>query len=160
MPDIEKYPFDRLSKTEGSFRERRRYLAFAHIQEGKSFSDVALIVRVRLRTLMEWVKNFRENGLDGLKDQPGRGCKPYLAAEQHDAFKNAVLELQKNRQEGRIKGRDVLELMKSKFGIEPSLRSVYDTLKRANLVWITGQSRHPDTNLEAQEAFKKSSKKL
>jgi transposase len=159
LPDIEKYPFDKLSKTEGSSRERRRYLAFAHIQEGKSFSEVALIVRVQLRTLMAWVQKFREKGLDGLKEQPGRGCKPHLAAEQQEAFKNAVLELQKNRQGGRIKGGDVLALMKTKFGIEPSLRSVYDTLKRADLVWITGRSQHPDADLEAQETFKKTSKK-
>ncbi len=62
---IEKYCFDKLSKTEGNARERRRYLAFAHIQDGKSFTDAAAMVRVELRTLMNWVNNFRKMALKG-----------------------------------------------------------------------------------------------
>jgi transposase len=49
--------------------------------------------------------------------------------------------------------------MQTKYGIDPSLRTVYDTLKRADLVWITGRSIHPKADLEAQEAFKKTSEK-
>jgi transposase len=50
-----------------------------------------------------------------------------------------------------------LELMKTKYGVDPSLRAVYDRLKRARLVWITGRSIHPKADLEAQETFKKTS---
>lgn len=77
--------------------------------------------------------------------------------EHLTAFRQAVLELQKGRKGGRIRGTDVLELMKTKYGIDPSLRTVYDTLKRADLVWITGRSIHPKADLEAQETFKKTS---
>ena len=154
---IEQYDFDKLAKTEGNARERRRYVAFAHMREGKTFTDAALAVRVKLRTLMNWVKQFRTEGLEGLKDQPGRGAKPFLSVEQRSAFRQAVLELQENRKGGRIRGSDILELMKTKFGVEPSLRTVYDTLKQAELVWITGRSIHPKADLEAQEAFKKTS---
>jgi len=154
---IEQYDFDRLAKTEGNARERRRYVAFAHMREGKTFTDTALAVRVKLRTLMNWVKQFRAKGLEGLKDQPGRGAKPFLSVEEHSAFRQAVLGLQENRKGGRIRGSDILELMKTRYGIEPSVRTVYDTLKRAELVWITGRSIHPKADLEAQEAFKKTS---
>lgn len=156
---IDQYDFDKLSKTEGKARERRRYLAFAHIKEGKSFTKVAAMIRVKLRTLMNWVANFKKHGITGLKEKPGRGAKPHLPPDAHEAFRIAVLELQANRKGGRIRGRDILELMKSKFGIEPSRSSIYDTLKRAELVWITGRSRHPDGDEIAQEAFKKTLKK-
>jgi transposase len=43
---------------------------------------------------MNWVKRFREEGLDGLKDQPGRGSKPYLPEKERIAFKQAVLWFQ------------------------------------------------------------------
>lgn len=62
LKNIEQYDFDRLSKTTGCFRERRRYLAFAHIQAGETFIDTAKMVRVNLRTLMNWVKNFVKVG--------------------------------------------------------------------------------------------------
>lgn len=156
---IEEYNFDKLSKTEGSPRERRRYLAFAHIREGKNFTETAAAVRVKLRSLMKWIERFKLEGIEGLKDKPGRGAKPFLPPEHRVAFKHAVLELQEKRSGGRIRGKDVLTLMQEKYGVNPSLSTVYDTLKRADLVWITGRSIHPKADKEAQEAFKKTSKK-
>ena len=154
---IQQYDFDKLAKTEGNARERRRFLAFAHIREGKTFTETAIAIRVKLRTLMNWIKQFKNEGIGGLKDKAGRGAKPFLPEEHLLAFRQAVLELQKNRVGGRIRGSDVLELMRTKYGIDPSLRTVYDTLKRAELVWITGRSIHPKADLEAQETFKKTS---
>lgn len=154
---IQQYDFDKLAKTEGNARERRRFVAFAHIREGKTFTETAIAIRVKLRTLMNWVKQFKKEGLEGLKDKAGRGAKPFLPEEHRLAFRQAVLELQKNRMGGRIRGSDVLELMRTKYGVDPSLRTVYDTLKRAELVWITGRSIHPKADLEAQETFKKTS---
>lgn len=154
---IEQYDFDKMAKTEGSPRERRRFLAFAHLREGKTFTETAAFVRVKLRSLMRWVKRFRTEGLEGLKDKAGRGAKPLILLEHRAAFRQAVLELQERRTGGRIRGRDILELMHTKYGINPTLKTVYNTLKRADLVWITGRSIHPRADLEAQEAFKKTS---
>lgn len=156
---ITEHNFDKLSKTKGNPRERKRYLAFAHISSGKSFTEAADAIRIKLRTLMNWVKRFREQGIDGLKDQAGRGAKPYLHPKERAAFKEAVLELQKKRLGGRVRGADVLALMKEKYNVEPALSTVYNNLKRADLVWITGRSIHPKANLEAQENFKKNSEK-
>lgn len=154
---IEEYDFDKLSKTEGNPRERKRWLAFAHLREGKTFTEAAACVRVNLRSLMRWVKKFRMEGIEGLKEKPGRGAKPLMSSEHREAFRQAVLELQEKRTGGRIRGKDILELMQTQYGINPSLSTVYSTLKRADLVWITGRSIHPEADLGAQEAFKKTS---
>lgn len=106
---------------------------------------------------MRWVKRFKVEGFERLKDKPGRGMKPFLPPEHKAAFRQAVLELQASKAGGRIRGSDVLELMKTKYGVDPSLSTAYNTLKRVDLVWITGRSIHPKADLEAQEAFKKTS---
>lgn len=83
----------------------------------------------------------------------------HLSPEDRAAFKQSVLELQQKRSGGRIRGSDVLALMKEKYNVDPTLSTVYNTLKRADLVWITGRSIHPKTDIEAQENFKKNSEK-
>lgn len=159
IKDLEEYDFDKLSKTQGNSRERRRYLAFAHIRDGKTFTEAAAAIRIKLRTLMNWVKRFKKQGIDGLADRPGRGAKPCLSPKDRAAFKQSVLELQQKRSGGRIRGSDVLALMKEKYNVEPTLSTVYNTLKRADLVWITGRSIHPKADIEAQENFKKNFEK-
>jgi len=155
--DVDHFTTVANTRTEGSPRERRRFLAFAHLREGKTFTEAAASVRVDLRSLMRWVRRFRAEGLEGLKDKPGRGAKPLIPPEHRAAFRQAVLELQEKRTGGRIRGRDVLELMQTQYGIDPTLKTVYNSLKRVDLVWITGRSIHPKADLEAQETFKKTS---
>ena len=76
LEGLSQHNFEGLLKTQGNPRERRRYLAFAHLQDGKNFTEAAMMVKVQLRTLMNWVQNFRKQGIEGLKDLPGRGAKP------------------------------------------------------------------------------------
>lgn len=156
---LDEYDFDKLANQTKSPRERRRLLAFAHIKEGISFSKVAKMVRVIPRTVIAWVAAFRKNGLDGLREKPGRGTKPYVPENKQEEFKLAVVELQKQRQGGRIRGEDIRNLIEKKYGKRPCKSGVYNSLKRAGLVWITGRSQHPKSDKEAQLTFKKSSKK-
>ena len=44
---LEKYNFAKLATSQGSARERRRFLAFAHIQDGKSLSEAAQMIKVK-----------------------------------------------------------------------------------------------------------------
>ena len=46
-------------------------------------------------------------------------------------------------------------MMREKYGIQCTLRSAYNHLKRARLVWISARSKHPNACIEKQEEFKK-----
>ena len=155
LEGVENHDFDTLSKTVGNHRERRRYLAFAHIREGKSFTETARMVRVGLRTVMNWVEKFRTKGIEGIKEKHGGGVRPFIHPSENERFKNSVLDLQKTRPGGRVRGKDVIDLIEDLYGIRVGSSTVYSILKRADLVWITGRSRHPKANVKAQETFKK-----
>ncbi|MCB1115803.1 MAG: winged helix-turn-helix domain-containing protein, partial [Chlamydiia bacterium] len=90
---------------------------------------------------------FREKGIEGLKEQGGRGKKPLIAEKERDG-----------RAGGSITGKDVLRLMEEKYGVKCSLKSAYNQLKKAFLVWISARSRHPKSDPKKQEEFKNNSK--
>lgn len=147
--------FKELFRTSVHPREKIRYLAFCHLQDGKSPREVAEIVRVTRNTIYRWLRNFQTHGANALLEQPGRGKKPLIPKSERAAFRKSVEELQAARSGGSITGKDVLQLMKEKYGIECSLKSVYNHLKKASLVWISARSKHPNVDFHQQEEFKK-----
>lgn len=153
--DFEKHDFIRLYKSAKHPREKNRFLALSHVKDGKTPREIAEILRVTRNTVYTWMRNFKTHGIDGIKEKPGRGKKSFIPASETEAFRCAVLELQEGRSGGVIIGKDVLQLMKDKYGIKCSLKSAYNQLKRARLVWISARSRHPNADLETQEEFKK-----
>ena len=153
------HDFTSIAKKEPHARTRLRFLILSHLKEGKSITEISNNFKISRVAIHEWLKRLEDEGLGGLKEKKGRGNKLKLSPDKHEAFKQAVLALQHNRNGGRIRGEDVLVLMKERFGVDCSIDTVYRTLSRVNLVWITGRSIHPKANLEAQESFKKTSKK-
>lgn len=155
LEELQSYDFKQLARRSTHPRERIRLLAFAHLQEGKSVQEAADAVKVSRNTVHTWLRKFNKNILNGLKEQGGRGAKPKIPMSESEAFRHAVLELQKELSGGRIKGQDVLDMMKSKFGVTCTKRSAYNHLKRANLVWVSARSQHPNADPLKQEEFKK-----
>jgi len=157
--ELQDYNFAALARTESHARTRQRFLVLSHIKEGSTVTEVAKNFRISRSTIHTWLRRLEAEGIDGLQEKEGRGAKQKLSSDQHEAFKKAVLELQHNREGGRIRGEDVLKLMEEKFNVDCSIDTVYRTLSRVNLVWISGRSKHPKSDPEAQEEFKKTSKK-
>lgn len=157
---LEQYDFVKLASTVGTPRERRRFLAFAHIQDGKTFSEAARIIKVAPRTVIVWAQKFRKDGIEALKEKPGRGAKRHIPEQAYEALRSEVERLQKNRKGGRIRGQDINDLIAKKYGKRLTQSCLYNTLKRAGLSWITGRSQHPKADEEAQATFKKTSKAM
>jgi len=158
--EIQDYNFAALARTEPHAKTRQRFLVLSHIKEGSTVTEVAKNFRISRSTIHTWLRRLESEGIDGLQEKEGRGAKQKLSLDQHEAFKKAVLELQHNREGGRIRGEDVLKLMEEKFNVDCSIDTVYRTLSRVNLVWISGRSKHLKSDPVAQEDFKKTSKKL
>ena len=143
-------------KTNGPAKQR--YMGLHHVQQGKTYTDVADICLVTQLTVQGWVKKYEAGGVLQLVNQPGRGRKSRLNINDND-FKESILALQEERDGGRVKGQDILDMIKKKFKVNYSLSGLYKVLERRKIVWITGRSIHPSADIEAQEAFKKTSKK-
>ena len=127
----------------------------AHLQEGRSYHEVATALRVSKITVQGWVQRFNTAGLNGLRESPRSGAKRKLSVDREAAFKEAVLRLQDQRSGGRVTGHDIKALLDQQFQVACCLNSVYNLLARLNLVWITVRSKHPKQSQANQDTFKK-----
>ena len=99
--------FFQLAKREPNPRTRIRFLALGHLKKGKSKQEVSNMFQIVLITLRRWVLRFVHKGVQGLKEQPGKGRKKKLSAEQEEEFRQQVEKLQILREGGRIRGQDI-----------------------------------------------------
>lgn len=151
--------FFRLAKKESHPRVRIRLLALGHLGLGKTKTEVAEMFQVSFPALRQWLTRFISEGIEGLQEKEGKGRKRKLPFEQEEEFRRQVEELQENREGGRVRGQDIQVLLKEKFCVGHALPSVYHVLERCGLSWISSRSKHPKSDLLAQEDFKKNSRK-
>jgi transposase len=152
---LQKYNFDLLARQEPSGRRRLRYIALAHLKDGKSPTETALALRVTPRAVTRWLKWFADGGVARLAGIPRYWSVQRLPKTQEEAFRQAVEELQHSRDGGRVRGEDIRQLLTEQFRVVYTLNGVYELLKRLDMAWISARSVSPHANPAKQAEFKK-----
>lgn len=133
-----------------------RLLAMHHLQRGHSTQRVSQMVGYPRQTIWEWLQWYEEGGMHRLQSRPmNRGRNTKLPPEQEAKLEHEISKLQKTRSGGRVTGEEITNHIEELWGVRFAPGSIYTVLKRLDLVWITGRSRHPKADEKAQEAFKK-----
>ncbi len=147
--------FFKLSKQEADPQKRVRLLALGQLKDGTKITKVAKSIRADRHSVGYWYDAYKAEGLAGLDNKPRPGKKPKLAHEKEQDFLKAIDKMQETRSGGRITGYDIQKLAKDSFNADYAEDSIYTVLKRLDFSWITARSKHPKSDKEAQEAFKK-----
>jgi hypothetical protein len=63
----------------------RRARLMLLVDEGQSLTGAAALVGLTVRNARKWVRRFLVDGVDGLRDQPGRGRKPVFSPRGRSA---------------------------------------------------------------------------
>jgi transposase len=158
-PNIFDYNFKLLSQSEPHPRTRIRLLALSHLQNHKSYKQVAEYMQVDITSVKMWLYRFRDGGIEALqeKQRSGRKSKSHGLNEK---ILTAIKDMQDNKTGGRIRLEDIRQMLKSQFKLNyanPS--SVRYLLTQLGLSWITSRSKHPKQDPEAQGLYKKLQKK-
>ena len=139
--------------------QARRLLAMALVMEGSSRSEAATACGMDRQTLRDWVHRYNEEGIEGLCDRRPCGPKPRLSAEQEAQLSALVENGPDPGEDGIVRWRrvDLRDIIKDRFDIDFHERSVGKLLHRLGFSHLSVRPRHPKADLEAQEAFKKTS---
>src|ERR671912_2784053 len=138
-------------------RAARRMLALALVLEGSWRAEAARHAGMDRQTLRDWVHRYNAEGLDGLRDRRRHGPRPRLTPEQEAELAAAVEQGPDPDRDGVVRWRrvDLQALIEARFAVRLHERSVGKLLCRLGFGRLSVRPRHPASDPQAQEAFKK-----
>jgi transposase len=137
----------------------RRMLAIALVLEGIDRRMAAQSCGMDRQTLRDWVHRYNAEGLAGLVNRKAPGRRRYLDEEQRAELARLVDAGPVPDQDGVVRWRrvDLKRKIEDMFGVRMHERTVGKQLVELGFAKMTVRPQHPKADVEAQEAFKKTS---
>lgn len=136
-----------------------RMLAIANAIEGMSRREAARLADMSDQALVDAIKRYNGEGIDGLYDRPRPGRPSKLTDAQREELRDLVIEGPDIEAEGTSAWtrEDLCRIARKKWGIDYAVTSMGRTLRALKLSRQKTRPSHPKKNPEAAEAFKKGS---
>jgi transposase len=111
------------------------------------------------QTLRDWIHRYNAQGLGGLYDLERPGPRPKLTAEQTVELARLVEAGPDPAHHAVVRWRrvDLRDELERRFGVTLHERSIGKLLAKLGYRRLSVRPRHPQTDEEAQETFKKTS---
>jgi transposase len=146
-----------LIRAEKNGRVRQRLMAMKFISQSQSIPQAAKRLDISERPLRKWLYRFNEQGPVGLQDAPRSGQPPKLDTGQIEKFKHRIRQgVTEQDNVCSLRGKDLRKILQKEFNAQYSLGGTYFLLQRLGFLCLCPRSRHPQADVQAQEAFKKS----
>lgn len=141
---------DGLIRRETDAKQRDRYRV---VQLAAAGVQTQTIMRMLARSrgfVQDWAYAYRDGGLDAIAVKPRPGRPPTLPADQHDAFRQRVLD-GPTHDDGvaALKGEDFVRILEEEFGVSYTLNGVYELLSRLGLSFLSPRPEHRKSDPEA-----------
>ena len=137
----------------------RRMLALGLVLEGVDRKTAAETCGMDRQTLRDWVHRYNAEGLAGLTNRRGAARPARLAPAQAAESASWVEAGPDPAVDGMVRWRrqDLRARIAERFGVEVHERTVGKYLRALGYRRLSVRPRHPKTDPEAQEGFKKAS---
>lgn len=139
-----------------------RLYAVYQVALGMPSRKLEALYQTSFKQITNWVHRFEVEGIEGLRDKPGRGRKPSLSTEQMQALKEL---LQQGSPEdhgynsGTWTGPMLIDWIRNSFGIEYKKAQIYNIVKQMGFSYQRAKGFYPEADVRAQQDFKEDLKK-
>ena len=143
-----------------SAKQARRILAIAMVLDGHDRTLAAPAGGRHRQTWRDGAQRYTPEGGAGLVDRPRPGRRPRLDASQQKQVAHWLDEGPDLARDGVVRWRcaDLVKRIKVVFDIDLQEGAVGRLLKKLGYGSMSGRPLHPQSDLEAQEVFKKTSR--
>lgn len=146
-----------LAKQQKDARLRVQLQAVVLAKEKKPAPDIAKSLGHGRRTVQQWLHDYNAGGIDGLADKRG-GNHRYLTEPQEDQLRQR-LDAGATRDDGvcSLRAAEVRTIIHQQFNKLYKPSGVYELLHRLGYSYLCPRPRHPLSDPQAQDDFKKTS---
>lgn len=150
------------------FRDDERYTigirlyAVYQVSLGKPSRVLEELYNTSFKQITNWVHQFEQGGIEGLRDKPGRGRKSQLSEEQYERVRIVLInETPENHGFNTVTwtGPLLIEYIKNEFGISYKKAQIYNIIKSLGFTYQKGKGTYPESDQLAQESFSEALKK-
>ncbi|HXB11239.1 MAG TPA: helix-turn-helix domain-containing protein [Bacteroidia bacterium] len=149
------------------FRDDERYTigirlyAVYQLSLGQSSRKLEELYNTSFKQITNWAHRFEKEGIDGLRDKPGRGRTAGLKQDQRERI--AVLLSEPPTDHGyntaTWTGPMLIEWIQKHYGVLYKRAQIYNIIKSLGFTYQKGRGLFPETDIHKQEAFKAGLKK-
>ena len=133
-------------------RIRAVYLAMMD----KPAPEIAKLLGYTRRTIQSWIYSYNRQGLDGLREDAGRGNKSKLNSDQIRWLRQRIEQGPAKHDDACVfHAADIQKIIHSQFGVAYHIRTVGRILNRLGYRYISSRPEHPKGNPQDRDAFKK-----
>lgn len=139
-----------------------RLYAVLQVSLGQTSRQLEQFYHTSFKQITNWVHRFEAEGIDGLKDKPGKGRKPGLNDSQRTRIKELLLQESPELHgynTATWTGPMLREWIEAQFGITYKKAHIYNIIKSLGLTYQKGKGIFPEASKEKQEVFKEGLKK-
>ena len=109
--------FVALAKAQSNKSIYQRLMMLAYLKEGMSKAQVSRLTLTAPDRVYAWLKRFREQGMEGLRDKPRSGRPSLLDRSAYDALQQKIEDSQSALSGGRLRGEAIIRLIKDAWGV-------------------------------------------
>lgn len=139
-----------------------RLYAVYQVAQGQPSRKLEELYQTSFKQITNWVHRFEQEGIDGLKDKPGRGRKPSLTPDQMEVLSDLLLNespVGHGYNTETWTGPILIDWVGKKFGVEFKKAQIYNIVKRLGFSYQKAKGFYPEADPKAQEEFKDGLKK-
>ncbi|MBE9205302.1 IS630 family transposase [Nostoc sp. LEGE 06077] len=119
---------ERIYRQSRHYQVRQRAHCLILASQGVKIEELSKIFQVSYKTLYNWFNRWETEGMVGLYNKPGRGCKPKFNTAQKQKIKEWT------KQEPR-QLKQVVQQVKEEWGIEVSSKTIQRIIKMLKMSW-------------------------
>jgi len=149
-----------LYRTETQSRLARRIQAVWLARQGRTCPEVMDITGASRRTIQQWIAKYNRGGIEELLDKPRCGRPALLSPKSEKQLARRIEAGPMDADKVSVfTAPAVGALVEQEFGVLYSLRGIERLLGRMGFSYLAPRPRHEKADGQAQEAFKKTSRK-